>query len=227
LASGALVAGQVKGFRAVPVSCLPVTDPRLVAGVDEVGRGCLAGPVVAAAVILPPGCHIPGIGDSKQLTPRKREGLFPRILEAATAWAIGMAEVEEIDSTNILRATYLAMRRALERLDPSPEFVLVDGRPIPGLSLPQEGIVKGDATLVPIAAASILAKVMRDRLMAELETRFPGYYLAINKGYGTAEHLRALRERGPSPIHRLSFRPVAMAAGLPLAVSPPYGGSNR
>lgn len=188
----------------------------LVAGVDEVGRGCLAGPVVAAAVILPPGRRIAGVDDSKRLSAHQREAVLPRILEAAVCWATGRAEVEEIDQVNILQATYLAMRRALDKLRPAAEFVLVDGWPIPNLGIPQQGVVKGDSTFLPIAAASILAKITRDRLMADLEGCFPGYDLAGNKGYATVRHLQVLRENGPSPIHRRSFRPVARWAELPL-----------
>lgn len=195
------------------------TERRLVAGVDEVGRGCLAGPVVAGAVILPPGRRIAGVDDSKRLSARQREALLPRILEAAVCWATGQAEVEEIDRVNILQATYLAMRRALDKLSPAAEFVLVDGWPIPNLEIPQRGVVKGDSTFLSIAAASILAKVTRDRLMADLEGQFPGYDLGRSKGYATLRHLQALRENGPSPVHRQSFRPVARAAELPLPLS--------
>jgi len=193
---------------------LLTADREFVAGVDEVGRGCLAGPVVAAAVILPRGCRIDGVNDSKKLRPDKREAILPCILESAVCWGVGLAEAEEIDQTNILRATYLAMRRALKELTPAPEFVLVDGSPIPNLGIPQQAIVKADSTFLAVAAASILAKVTRDRLMADLDTRFPGYDLARNKGYATISHLEALRSRGPSPVHRLSFRPVSMSGGL-------------
>jgi ribonuclease HII len=193
---------------------LLTADREFVAGVDEVGRGCLAGPVVAAAVILPRGCRIDGVNDSKKLRPNQREAILPCILESAVCWAVGLAEAEEIDQANILRATYLAMRRALKELTPAPEFVLVDGSPIPNLGIPQQAIVKADSTFLAVAAASILAKVTRDRLMADLDTRFPGYDLARNKGYATISHLEALRRRGPSPVHRLSFRPVSMSAGL-------------
>ena len=192
----------------------PTTQCRLVAGVDEVGRGCLAGPVMAGAIILPPGCRIAGVTDSKKLSPQQREALFPRILEAAISWGIGRAEAEEIDEANIVQATYLAMRRALGQLQPAPEFVLVGGRAIPDLQIPQLGVVRGDATLLPIAAASILAKVTRDRLMAQFDDRFPGYGLARNKGYATLDHLRALRRHGPTSLHRFTFHPVAGSARL-------------
>lgn len=200
-------------------SRLLAASKALVAGVDEVGRGCLAGPVVAAAVILPPECQIAGVDDSKRLRPEQREALLPRILEAAVCCAVGQSDVEEIDQVNILQATYLAMRRALDKLCPAAEFVLVDGWPIPNLDIPQRGVVKGDSTFLPIAAASILAKVTRDSLMADLEGQFPGYDLARSKGYATPRHLRALRQNGPSPVHRQSFRPVARSAELPLPLS--------
>lgn len=186
----------------------------LIAGVDEVGRGPLAGPVVTAAVILDPARPIEGLNDSKKLSEKKREALFPLIQERALAWAIGRAEVDEIDDLNILHATMLAMRRAVEALPIAPAKVLVDGnRCPPGLACPSEAIVGGDATVMAIAAASILAKVTRDREMVELDARYPGYGLAGHKGYPTKAHVLALETLGVTEIHRRSFAPVAKAIG--------------
>ncbi len=181
----------------------------LVAGVDEVGVGPLAGPVVAAAVILPARVGLFGLDDSKKLTARVRERLDREIRETAVAVAIGMATREEIDELNIYHAGVLAMRRAVEALSPAPGAVLCDARTIPELAIPQQPIKGGDASVGSIAAASIVAKVRRDGLMRELDRRHPGYGFARNNGYGTAEHLRALRLRGPTPEHRRSFAPVA------------------
>ncbi|MEK6594705.1 MAG: ribonuclease HII [Pseudomonadota bacterium] len=182
---------------------------RLVCGVDEAGRGPLAGPVFAAAVILGPGAAIKGLADSKQLTPRKREALAQEIRQRAVMWAVASASVEEIDSLNILRASLLAMRRAVEALDltDAPE-VLVDGLHCPQLRWPTRAIVKGDATVAEISAASILAKVTRDAAMLELHRQFPQYSFDLHKGYPTAVHLAALREHGVSVVHRRSFAPV-------------------
>ena len=179
-----------------------------VAGVDEVGRGPLAGPVVAAAVVFPRGVQFPCVNDSKQLTGAEREELRAAIL-AIPGVQVGIGEVDvgTIDLMNILNATHLAMRRAVEQLKRA-DFVLVDGRPVKGLPLPSRAIVKGDAKSASIAAASIVAKVHRDRLMVELDGVYPNYGFADHKGYGTARHLEALRELGVTPAHRRSFRPV-------------------
>ncbi|WP_455108515.1 ribonuclease HII [Porphyromonas sp.] len=176
-------------------------------GCDEAGRGCLAGPVVAAAVILPKGFAHPLLNDSKQLTETQRELLRPIIEAEALSWGIGVCSPEEIDQLNILQASITAMHRAIDQLVLSPELLLIDGnrfRPYPGI--PHECIVKGDATYRSIAAASILAKTERDRLMLELAQQYPGYGFAEHKGYPTPQHRAALAELGPSPVHRLSFR---------------------
>ncbi|MFA4943289.1 MAG: ribonuclease HII [Lentisphaeria bacterium] len=186
-----------------------------IAGVDEAGRGPLAGPVVAAAVVLPATGPLPPVFDSKQLTARRREELAAALeVLPGIAFAIAAVPAAEIDRLNILKATHLAMRQALEQLDPAAEFALVDGLPVPGLPVPSRAIVKGDARSASIAAASILAKVYRDRYMAAADARHPGYGFGQHKGYGTAAHLAALERLGPSPEHRLSFAPVALAAGL-------------
>lgn len=180
----------------------------MIAGVDEAGRGPLAGPVYAAAVILDPDRPIDGLDDSKQLTARRRALLFEHIREQSLAWAIARAEVEEIDRLNILQATWLAMQRAVAALTVTPSQVLVDGKLCPQLPCPAQAVVGGDRLVPAISAASILAKHARDEEMTVLDARYPGYAFAKHKGYGTAEHLAALRELGPSPIHRRSFRPV-------------------
>lgn len=182
----------------------------VVTGVDEVGRGPLAGPVVAAAVVFPPGAkRIRGLDDSKRLTARARERLALRIRERAAAVAVGAASVHEIDRLNIRRASILAMRRALDRLGCEPGYVLVDGLPCPELGLPHEAVVDGDARCHSIAAASIIAKTVRDRLMRRLAARHPAYAWASNKGYSTEYHLRALNLHGATAHHRTSFEPVA------------------
>lgn len=178
----------------------------LVAGIDEAGRGALCGPVVAAAVVLGEGIDVDGIDDSKRLTRRQREVLAARIRLQARAWGLGLASPLEIDRLNILRATHLAARRALSALGPPPDLALVDGFEIPELGVAQRAIVKGDAQSVSIAAASILAKVERDRMMRDWDLRLPGYGLARNMGYGSQAHREALLRLGPSPIHRRSFR---------------------
>ena len=184
-----------------------------IAGVDEAGIGPLAGPVVAAAVILPRGCKINGLNDSKKISRHgDREELESRIKKTACNWAIGRAEAEEIDRLNIYRAGILAMRRAVEGLDTPPDYLLVDARTITEYSCPQRGIVKGDALSMSIAAASILAKTCRDRVMLEMDALYPGYGLSAHKGYPTAEHLNALQRLGPSPIHRRSYGPVRATA---------------
>jgi ribonuclease HII len=177
-----------------------------VAGVDEVGRGALCGPVVAGAVVLGDAFDTAGIDDSKRLSARQRERVAARIRATARAWAVGVAEAREIDAINILQATLVAMRRAVEALPIRPDLLLVDALRVPGLDLAQTSIVKGDAQSVSIAAASIVAKVTRDALMVDLDLRHPGYGLACNMGYGSADHRDALRRMGPSPIHRRSFR---------------------
>ena len=183
---------------------------RWLAGVDEVGRGPLAGPVVAAAVVMPPGVAVPGIDDSKRLRPGRREELARAVVETALAAGIGAASVREIDRLNIRRATALAMQRALRRLRVVPEHLLVDGLPVPELGLAaQTAVVGGDARVHAIACASVVAKVWRDRLMQRLARRWPGYGWERNCGYGTPEHLAALRRLGPTPQHRRSFSPVS------------------
>lgn len=181
---------------------------RLVAGVDEVGRGPLAGAVVAAAVILDPARPIAGLADSKKLTEARREALAPIIQEYALAWALGRAEVEEIDSINILQASLLAMRRAVLALQVAPEFALIDGNRCPELPCPAEAVIKGDSRVAAISAASILAKVARDREMVVLDAQYPGYGLAQHKGYPSKAHLAALEALGVSPLHRRTFGPV-------------------
>ncbi|WP_145249522.1 ribonuclease HII [Pseudomonas oryzihabitans] len=180
----------------------------LVAGVDEVGRGPLCGAVVTAAVILDPGKPILGLNDSKKLSLARREALFDEIQEKALAWCLARAEVAEIDRLNILHATMLAMQRAVEGLQVQPRLALIDGNRCPKLAVPSAPVVKGDSQVPAIAAASILAKVTRDREMQVLDALYPGYGLAGHKGYPTAEHLDALRRLGPTPIHRRSFAPV-------------------
>ncbi len=176
-----------------------------ICGVDEAGRGPLAGPVCAAAVILPRGLEIPGLNDSKKLTEKKREELFDPICEQAISFGIAYASVEEIEALNILGATMLAMNRAIAKLDPKPTLALIDGNRNKGIDIPSRCVVKGDARCADIAAASILAKVSRDRLMLKLADDYPQYHFEQHKGYGTALHYQKLREFGPSPIHRLSF----------------------
>ena len=177
-----------------------------IAGVDEAGRGPLAGPVVAAAVILPRSGELPGVFDSKQLSDARRRLLRDEILKIAEV-GVGVADVQEIDSLNILRATHLAMRRAVAKLK-KVDFVLVDGLPVAGFPCPAENVIKGDAKSASIAAASIVAKVYRDEVMEELDGIYPGYGFASHKGYGTAVHLKALQELGVTPVHRRSFAPV-------------------
>ena len=176
-----------------------------ICGIDEVGRGPLAGPVVAGAVILPKDCDILYINDSKQLSEKKREELYDVITKEAVAWAVGYASPERIDEINILQATYEAMREAISKLSVKPDVLLNDAVKIPQVDIRQVPIIKGDAKSVSIAAASIVAKVTRDRLMEEYDKVLPGYGFASNKGYGSAEHIAALKEIGPSPIHRQSF----------------------
>ncbi|MGD8573453.1 MAG: ribonuclease HII [Gammaproteobacteria bacterium] len=182
--------------------------PGWTAGVDEVGRGPLAGPVVAAAVVLDPDRPVDGLRDSKALSAAQRERLAAEITGSALAWAIGVAEPEEIDRVNILQATMAAMRRAVAALVRSPELALVDGNRAPGLPCPTRTVVGGDRLVPVISAASIVAKVHRDRLMVTLDEAYPAYGFARHKGYGTARHLVALERHGPCPAHRRSFAPV-------------------
>ncbi len=182
---------------------------RRIAGVDEAGRGPLAGPVVAAAVILPVRCRLIGVDDSKQLSVSERDRLYTVILERAVLVGVGSATAEEIDQINILEATKLAMRRALAELSPAPDYVLIDAVSLTGVAMPVRPIIKGDALSLSIAAASIVAKVTRDRLMAQFHVVYPQYNFQSHKGYGTEEHLARLAEYGPSPIHRRTFAPVS------------------
>ena len=178
---------------------------QVICGVDEAGRGPLAGPVCAAAVILPMGLEIPGLTDSKKLTDKKRRELFPVIKEQAIAYGIGLASHEEIDEINILQATYLAMERAIEQLSVKPDFALIDGNRAKDFGLPVQTVVHGDSLSASIAAASVLAKVTRDDVMIELAQQYPGYGFEIHKGYGTKAHYEALRAYGASEVHRMSF----------------------
>ena len=178
---------------------------RLICGVDEAGRGPLAGPVCAAAVILPEHLEIPGLTDSKKLSDKKRRELFPIIQEQAVAYGIGLASEAEIDEINILQATFLAMRRALDQLSVKPEIALIDGNRETDFGLPVKTVVKGDSLSTNIAAASVLAKVTRDNIMVELAETYPEYGFEIHKGYGTKAHYEALRQYGPCPIHRKTF----------------------
>ena len=177
----------------------------LICGVDEAGRGPLAGPVCAAAVILPDGVVIPGLNDSKKLSDKKRRELFPIIKEKAIAYSIAFADHREIDEINILQATFLAMQRAIDGLSVRPDFALIDGNRQKDFGVPVQTIVQGDSRSASIAAASILAKVTRDDLMEQLSVQYPGYGFEIHKGYGTKAHYAALKDMGPSPVHRLTF----------------------
>lgn len=177
----------------------------LVCGVDEAGRGPLAGPVCAAAVILPKGFVIPGLDDSKKLSEKKRDELFEIIIQSALSYGIAFASVEEIEEHNILAATFIAMNRAIAQLDPKPAIALIDGNRTVGIEMESRSVVKGDSKCADIAAASILAKVTRDRYMLEMAEKYPQYHFDKHKGYGTKLHYEALREHGPSEIHRLSF----------------------
>ncbi|KFC83701.1 ribonuclease HII [Buttiauxella agrestis] len=187
---------------------------RLVAGVDEVGRGPLVGAVVTAAVILDPTKPIIGLADSKKLSEKRRNALYEEIIEKALSWSLGRAEPEEIDQLNILHATMLAMQRAVAGLHVVPEYVLIDGNRCPALPMPSLAVVKGDSRVAEISAASIIAKVTRDREMAELDLSFPQYGFAQHKGYPTAFHLEKLAEHGATEHHRRSFAPVKRALGL-------------
>jgi len=181
---------------------------RSVAGLDEAGRGPLAGPVVGAAVILPRRFELDGLDDSKQVSPENREVLFEAITQRARVWAVGVATEQEIDRINILEATRLAWRRALDKLSVVPDFLLIDATSLPGVAMAQRAVVKGDRLSVSIAAASILAKVSRDRMMQDYHRRYPVYQFHIHKGYPTPAHLRLVQKFGPSPAHRRSFQPI-------------------
>lgn len=218
---------MTRGRRRGPVTAAPHLERllwrvgiRYVAGVDEVGMGPLAGPVVAAAVVLHPDVSVDGVADSKVLTAAQREELAAMVRRRARAVGLAIVEPDVIDRINIYQAGLLALRRAVEQLAPVvPGFVLVDGREIPGLTMPQSAYPKGDGFVSSIAAASIVAKVHRDARMRELDEEYPAYGFGRHMGYATAAHLRALREHGPSPIHRRSFSPVAAACGTaPLAM---------
>ena len=182
-----------------------------VAGIDEVGRGPLAGPVMAGVVVFPPGLRgrwLRSVRDSKVLTAKQREDVLPRIREAAIVAEVGSSSAAEVDEIGIVPATRLAIQRALNSIPLLPQYLLLDALDLPAVKIPQKSIIGGDAKCVSIAAASIVAKVERDRLMAEADEQYPGYAFASNKGYGTAQHLRELRERGPCEIHRFTFAPV-------------------
>lgn len=180
-------------------------DYAFICGIDEAGRGPLAGPVAAGAAILPKDCRILYLNDSKKLSESRREELFLEIKEKAIAWSVGIVGPERIDEINILQATYEAMRQAIAKLDPAPQILLNDAVTIPGIAVPQVPIIKGDAKSVSIAAASILAKVTRDHMMEEYDKEYPEYGFAKHKGYGTPAHITALKEFGPTPIHRRTF----------------------
>ena len=198
---------------------------RSICGIDEAGRGPLAGPVVAAAVILPFPCSIVGIRDSKQLSPKKRESLFNQILRDAVAVATGVVENEAIDQMNILNATLLAMGRSLSGLSVRPDYLLIDALTLPDTAIPQSGIIHGDALSISIAAASIIAKVTRDRIMDQYHAEFPEYNFGVHKGYGTKEHLSKIDIHGPCRLHRKTFRGVRPSQGmLPLREVRPLRG---
>ena len=198
----------VNGARSLRSGMRPILSPSWIAGVDEAGRGSLAGPVVAAAVILPPGVVLPGLADSKLLAASTRLRLAEAIQAVATSWAVAAVEAAEIDATNILRATLRAMTEAVGKLSPLPRLVLVDGAAAPRLPMPARAVVKGDRHVPVISAASILAKVTRDRIMEDWAVRFPVYGFSQHKGYGTAAHRAAIARHGPSPIHRRTFAGV-------------------
>lgn len=180
---------------------------RAIAGIDEVGRGPLAGPVVAAAVILPPGCKIKGLNDSKKIPKKKHQEIYQAVLDKALAVGIGLIDNEIIDQVNIYEATKLAMKEALSKLSLKPDYLLIDAMKL-DIDIPQESIIKGDANSLSIAAASIVAKVTRDKLMADYDKEYPGYDFAQNAGYGTKSHLQGLERHGVTPIHRKTFEPV-------------------
>ncbi|MFQ5579517.1 MAG: ribonuclease HII [Nitrospiria bacterium] len=181
-----------------------------VCGIDEAGRGPLAGPVVAAAVILPPGCLLPGIRDSKKLSPRQREILFEQVSREASSIGIGIVDNDTIDEINILKATILAMQKSVAQMELTPDYLLIDALTLPDFGRDQKGIVHGDSLSISIAAASVIAKVTRDRLMCEYHEEFPRYNFNIHKGYGTASHLSKIRAWGPCRLHRKTFRGVVL-----------------
>lgn len=210
--------------RPAPVQAPPAATAIWIAGVDEAGRGPLAGAVFAAAVMLDPGRPVAGLADSKTLSPARREELARIVRERADGWAVGRAEVEEIDRFNILQASLLAMARAVAGLPRVPQLALVDGNRAPALPCPVRTVIRGDATVPAISAASILAKVARDREMCELDVLYPAYGFAAHKGYPTPAHLEALARHGPCPIHRRSFEPVRrFSAGT---IADPVAGSS-
>lgn len=182
-----------------------------IAGLDEAGRGSIAGPVVAAAAIFDGSCRLPGLADSKLVKPADRERLFDLIHRKAVCVGVGIADARMVDRLNVLKATHFAMSEAIRQLEPRPDLLIVDGRGLPGAALPQRAIVGGDRTCASIAAASIVAKVVRDRMMVELDETYPGYAFGRHKGYGTRVHLQRLMELGPTPEHRRSFAPVRAA----------------
>ena len=198
----------------------------IIVGVDEVGRGPLCGPVIAAAVILDPARPIAGLNDSKKLSEKRREALFDMICQDALAWSLGRAEAAEIDELNILHATMLAMQRAVAGLAVRPELAYIDGNRCPTLTCRAEAIVKGDSRIPEIAAASIIAKVTRDREMLIMDREWPGYGIAGHKGYPTRVHLEALRKLGPAPVHRRSFKPVRELGGCPRIDCPTVAAAN-
>ena len=204
----------------------PARAARRLAGIDEAGRGPLAGPVVAAAVILDPRKGIDGLRDSKQMSARQRDEVAGAIRACAIAWAIGEASVEEIDRLNILQATFLAMQRALAGLQPAADYALVDGNLVPPLPVPARAIIGGDASERAISAASILAKTHRDALMIALDAQHPGYGFAEHVGYGTPQHLDRLRTLGPCVLHRRSFAPVRALLCAPASPAEPAGGAS-
>ena len=212
---GAATAAGGEGVQPAHLAALPglPAGASRIAGVDEAGRGPLAGPVVAAAVILDPARPLHGARDSKRLSPGQRDRLAGRIREQALAWAIASASVEEIDHFNILQASLLAMQRALAALAPAADYALIDGNRLPLLAIGAQAIVRGDDRIAEIACASILAKTHRDALMLELDATYPGYGFAQHFGYPTPEHLRVLQQRGPCAIHRRSYAPVRAALG--------------
>lgn len=178
---------------------------QVICGVDEAGRGPLAGPVCAAAVILPPHVEIPGLNDSKKLTDKKRRELFPVICEKALAYGIAFSDEKEIDEINILQATFMAMKRAVEKLSVKPDYILVDGNKVPDFQIPAQYVIKGDSLSASIAAASVLAKVTRDDVMLRMAEKYPDYRFEVHKGYGTKAHYEALEKNGPCEIHRMTF----------------------
>jgi len=211
---------RTRAMRTIENACRRLGFVR-VAGVDEVGRGCLAGPVVAGAVVLDPACHIAGLSDSKQVPAAERDELYDTIVRRACGWWVALADAREIDAINIHQASLMAMRRAVLGLAPLPDLVLVDAFRIPDLFMAQRGVLHGDARCAAIAAASIVAKVTRDRLMHDLHVSDPRYGFDRHKGYATADHLAAVAQYGYSPAHRRSFRPPTLFDTMSAGVAPP------